>query len=344
MFTRFLIPALLVLAAAPLHANEASAWAAVEALDSAKPSRTPSSPEEARTLALEIIQKKEMALRQFIARYPQSRKAVEAKIRLAHLLLTKSDFTNQPHLAESATGIINAALSTANPSERPDYLYAKITLAMRRMKLPSESDRERLSAEVNAFKREYPNDRRIPALLAELATLYDHQPKQKEKLLKEALERSPSPELAERIRDDLKRIALLGQPVSLEGPGLKGETVSLTALRGKVVVVYFFASFSGPSLSGLKTLQELRQNVPGGELEIVGICLDPSVETARSVVSRFNVSWPVVCDGEGWHSQMVRQLGINSLPTCWVLDRKGILRTLNVRDNLGATVEALLSK
>ncbi len=327
---------LLVLAVTPLYADEKSAWAAIEALDSARPARTPTTPEEARSIALAIINRKEEALRQFIARYPQSPRVVEAKIRLAHLLLTKSDFAGQPHLAESATRIIDAALETAEGSARADFLYAKITLAMRRMKLPTERDREMLSAEVNKFKTSYPTDRRLPALLVELATLYDHQPRQKEKLLNEALERSPSPELAQRIQDDLKRVRLLGQPVKIHGAGLNGEAINTADLRGKVVVVYFFASFSAPSLARLQTLQKL--NFPQNRVAIIGVCLDRSVEVARSM----KLPWPVICDGRGWHGPLVRELGINAVPTCWVLDQKGVLRTLNARDDLEATVQSLL--
>jgi len=334
VLTRLFI--LLALAVTPLYADETSAWSAIEALDAARPARTPSTPEEARSIALSIINKKEEALRQFIARYPQSPKVVEAKIRLAHLLLTKSDFAGQPHLAESATGIIDAALQTAEGSARADFLYAKITLAMRRMKLPTERDRQTLTAEVNKFRTSYPNDRRLPALLVELATLYDHQPKQKEKLLNEALERSPSTELAQRIQDDLKRVRLLGQTVRIHGAGVNGEAVDTAELRGKVVVVYFFASFSRPSLARLQAIQKI--DFAQNRVAVIGVSLDRSPEAVRSM----NLPWPVICDGRGWNGPLVRELGINSIPTCWVLDQKGVLRTLNARDDLESTVKALL--
>ena len=38
------------------------------------------------------------------------------------------------------------------------------------------------------------------------------------------------------------------------------------------------------------------------------------------------------CDGHAWEGELVRSLGINTLPTVWVLDRKGRLLTLNARD------------
>ena len=37
------------------------------------------------------------------------------------------------------------------------------------------------------------------------------------------------------------------------------------------------------------------------------------------------------CDGHGWSGEAVRALGVNALPTVWVLDRDGNLLSLNAR-------------
>ena len=46
---------------------------------------------------------------------------------------------------------------------------------------------------------------------------------------------------------------------------------------------------------------------------------------------------PVAFDGKGWESPLVRSLGINSLPTLWIVDRKGNLRALNARTDREAS-------
>jgi hypothetical protein len=51
---------------------------------------------------------------------------------------------------------------------------------------------------------------------------------------------------------------------------------------------------------------------------------------------------PVYFDGKSWESPLVRKFGVNALPTVWVIDRRGILRSLNAGENLADVVEALV--
>ena len=41
------------------------------------------------------------------------------------------------------------------------------------------------------------------------------------------------------------------------------------------------------------------------------------------------ITWPVAFDGKSWEGELVRSLGINALPTVWLLDKRGRLRVLN---------------
>ena len=57
-----------------------------------------------------------------------------------------------------------------------------------------------------------------------------------------------------------------------------------------------------------------------------------------------NVTWPVIFDGKGWESPLIRELGINELPTVWLLDAKGRLRSLNALEGTAAQVRQLLKE
>ena len=54
------------------------------------------------------------------------------------------------------------------------------------------------------------------------------------------------------------------------------------------------------------------------------------------------MTWPVACDGKGWESPLVRGLGINALPTVWLLDAHGRLRSLNALESAVAQARQLL--
>ena len=53
------------------------------------------------------------------------------------------------------------------------------------------------------------------------------------------------------------------------------------------------------------------------------------------------LTWPVAFDGKGWESPLVRGLGINALPTVWLLDARGRLRSLNALENTVAQIRQL---
>jgi hypothetical protein len=71
-----------------------------------------------------------------------------------------------------------------------------------------------------------------------------------------------------------------------------------------------------------------------------------SLDTERAPIEGFilsrKIAWPVICDGKSWDSPIVRPLGINTLPTVWLLDREGRLRSLNGLVNTVAQVREMI--
>jgi hypothetical protein len=52
--------------------------------------------------------------------------------------------------------------------------------------------------------------------------------------------------------------------------------------------------------------------------------------------------WPTACDAAGWSSPLVRDLGVNALPTVLLFDQKGILRAINARNSYESWIRKLL--
>ena len=115
-------------------------------------------------------------------------------------------------------------------------------------------------------------------------------------------------------------------------------------LFGRPVFVIFFANFSPPSLSALDRLQKQITELPKGSVRIVGVCLDARREVAADLLKARNISWPVGWDGKSWQGTLVRDLGINALPTVWLLDSRGRLRWLNAVDDAAAKARHLLQE
>jgi peroxiredoxin len=147
-----------------------------------------------------------------------------------------------------------------------------------------------------------------------------------------------------RIQDDLKRLAFLGQPVEIRGTSVTGGTMDIANLRGSVVLVYFFASWSAPSVLQLDQLETLRKAYEKDGLAVVGVNLDSSREALEKTMKDRGIEWTVLFDGKGWKSPLVRTLGINSIPALWIFDRHGNLRTLNLRGDADAYLQPLLNE
>ena len=269
---------------------------------------------------------------------------MDARLRLARLLTTRSDLTGKAAYFDSALRLLAEALKTAPEERRADLAFAQIALGMRHIAVPTDRDRDTLVEQMNAFQTGYPNDRRVAPLIAEVATLFDEQPRRKQALLNQALAAARTPELRARIDDDLRRLALLGHPIEVKGTTASGAEVDLARFRGRVMLVYFFASWSAPSIAGIEEVEYLRKTFAKESVEAIGISLDPTAEALAVTLKARNVTWPVIFDGKGWKSPLVRSLSLNALPTLWIVDRQGCLRTLNAKTESEALVRELLKE
>ncbi len=277
-------------------------------------------------------------------RYPADPRSVDARLRLAHLLAVRSDLQNTPNAFKEALQLLEAMENDPTiPSERrPDAAFATLSLKMRRLVDPSDTQRDEIVSEARQFEHKYPGDRRLAPLFAELAGLYDSRPVTKKSLLDEALRNNPNEAVSGRISDDLKRLALLGRPVPLKFTSIQGEAVNSHSFEGKVVLVYFFASWSPQSITGLGVVKEVLGQFSNSEVQPLGVSLDVNRPTLMAALSTYKIAWPICYEGKGWQGPLVRSLGINAVPTVWIFDRKGNLRTLSARDEAEGIIRGLL--
>ena len=132
---------------------------------------------------------------------------------------------------------------------------------------------------------------------------------------------------------------------SLELRTVDGTRMTLDALRGKVVVLDFWATWCAPCLVELPRLRRLHDELGNTSLVIVGISLD-TIEPRRlaSWTRRNEIAWPQVHDGRGYNGALARQFGVEDLPATVLFDRDGRLAARDLRgDRLEAAIRALLA-
>ncbi len=332
-----LAPGLAVTAWAGSAADD---WLAVTALDRG-PQTQARTMQEARGVAAGHLDRQEQALRAFLAAHPQDEHAFEARLRLVRLLEIRGGFQNSEKARGEAAQILAALEKSATPEQRVEVEFAKVTRLMRGAQKAPGAARDQLLSAARKFHIEYPGDRRVAALLAEVATLFDGQPRTKTALLTDANALATDPGLKTRIADDLRRIDLLGTPIKLSFTSVQGKEVSVEDYRGRLLLVVFFADFSPPSTEALGRIQKAIAEAPKGSVAALAVNLDPKREALDEAIKQYRLTWPVAFDGQSWRGGLVRSFGINALPTVWLLDKQGKLRSLNALEGTADQIRQL---
>jgi peroxiredoxin len=265
-------------------------------------------------------------------------------MRLARLLQIKAGMENSEAPRNEARRLLDELYKSAPADKRVEVDFARITFQMRAMRTANHADREQLLTMTRRFQAEHPDDRRLPRLLAEVAVLFDLEPETKRSLLTGAQAVAKDEELKHRLEDDLRRLDWLGKPIPLQCTTLGGKAIKLEESRGKVVLLVFFADWSPPSMEAIAKIQRAIEPIPKDRLQVLGISLDNKQEELATAISKSSISFPVGFDGRGWASPLVRSLGINILPTVWLIDQQGRLNSLNALDGTAEQIWKLIRK
>lgn len=333
---------LLLLSVVLIAGDAREDWARVKALDSG-PAATPKNPAEAAGIILAHLDRQEKALRGFLADHATDPNAFEARLRLARLLDLRSELKDEAKPAEAAAILEAAEKDAITPKRRAELDFAVLSHRMRSKqgKRPSAEERRAILEQARSFERTHPDDRRIPSLLAEVATLFDGEPKTKEALLLDAKKGAHDPVVKAQIDDDLKRLGFFGKPLPLRFTALDGRRADVNDWRGKVVAVVFFATWSDPAKAGFADIQQAVEEA-GARAVLVAISLDSDRAALEAYMRERKSRCPVGLAEKGWNSPLIQALGINALPTAWLLDGKGIVRSLDALDDPSAQIRRLL--
>ncbi len=117
-----------------------------------------------------------------------------------------------------------------------------------------------------------------------------------------------------------------GTPVApaftLERLDGKGD-LAIESLRGKTVVLNFWASWCGPCRDEMPLLQQASERWKARNVAFVGIDIDDLRSDARSFLERFGVTYPNVYDGK---SSTVGRYGVTGVPETYFIDPVGKIR------------------
>lgn len=130
----------------------------------------------------------------------------------------------------------------------------------------------------------------------------------------------------------LYRLHSVGKPVDLEFTALDGSHCAVHDMRGKVVLINFWATWCAPCVEGMPKLQQLYSRYHSDGLEVIGVSWDSNKDELLRCISKNKLSWPIYFDGTKPGKWGVA-FGVGGVPYVLLIDRHGILRYFSADEN-----------
>ena len=347
-----------------LPEDPTAAWAEVEKVHQAlrppdkwrtiepKPAELAEFQKQVREAALSFANK----AREFVERFPTNENVGDARITVVHALnhSVAAGDAEAEHEVERFVTVVLADKSIPEDARAAVLLYAGNAAFSKKvgMRLFTEGmsklDEEFEAAGVESMRaalKQFPTNTMIYTMLVAVAQRSKGE-RQKE-LATEIVNAAGAPPGAKALaRHILKgtRPYQVGKPLDIRFTALDGRDLDLAGLKGKVVLVEFWSTTCGPCVAELPMVKATYEKFHEHGFEVVAISLDDKESALRRFIKEKELPWPQHFDGKGWENKFALQYGIFSIPTMWLVDKRGNLRDTDVRFDLDRRVENLLEE
>ena len=140
-----------------------------------------------------------------------------------------------------------------------------------------------------------------------------------------------------------RRMESVGQVLELAGKDTQGNQVDLARLRGKVVVVHYWATWCGPCRQDISVLKDMQTKYGKENVALVGINVDNVREEFEAYLKDNPMAWPQLYEQGGLDSPLANALGILTLPTMLLVDKDGKVVSRNLHgENIDTELRKLL--
>jgi tetratricopeptide (TPR) repeat protein len=122
-----------------------------------------------------------------------------------------------------------------------------------------------------------------------------------------------------------------------------GEALSLDNLRGKIVLLDFWASWCGPCRVDIPEVKKIWKRHSADQFLIIGINLDSDRKSFEAYMKEAGITWPQYYDGLGWGNKLARLYGVYAIPQTVLVDQEGAIKATGLRgEELSEKIDELL--
>ncbi len=126
-------------------------------------------------------------------------------------------------------------------------------------------------------------------------------------------------------------------------PGVNDNALNLSSLKGKVVLIDFWASWCGPCRAAIPTVNKLYNKYKSKGFEIFGVSIDSKKTDWVRAITNDKIKYTQVMDKDGWNSAVAEKYGVYAIPSTFLLDKTGKVVAVDLDgEELENKVKALL--
>ena len=141
---------------------------------------------------------------------------------------------------------------------------------------------------------------------------------------------APESPQAKKATGAIRRLDSPGKPLRFKGRTINGKTLDLAQLAGRVVLVHYWASWCEPCKADMAIIRDLVAKYGRSGFYAVGVNVDNDRQVAIDAIKKARLTWPQIHEAGGLESRPATELGILTLPTMLLIDKKGRVISRNI--------------